>query len=221
MFTFCPPKDIAQIKSETFPDGKRYYTTPNGDRLPSVTTVLGLRKKESILEWRKKVGEEEANRISSKASGRGTRVHKLCENYIQNDENYAANAMPDAFQMFKSIKPIIDKNINNIHYQEQSMWSTKIGMAGTTDLIAEFDGTLSVIDFKTSAKYKKKEWITDYFTQCSTYSLMYEELIGTPIHQVVIIMAVEDSKPLVFVEKVTDYMDDLADAIEYYRRNSK
>ena len=221
MFTYCPPKQLPNLESKTFPDGKRYYVTPSGNKLPSVTTVIGAQKKEAILEWRKKVGEEEANRISSKASGRGTRVHKLCENYIQNDENYATGSMPDAFQMFKSIKPIIDKNINNIHYQEQSMWSTKIGMAGTTDLIAEFDGTLSVIDFKTSAKYKKKEWITDYFTQCSTYSLMYEELIGTPIHQVVIIMAVEDSKPLVFVEKVTDYMDDLADAIEYYRRNSK
>ena len=129
--------------------------------------------------------------------------------------------MPDALQMFKSIKPIIDRSINNIHYQEQSMWSTKLGMAGTTDLIAEFDGTLSVIDFKTSAKFKRKEWITDYFTQCSSYSLMYEELIGVPISQIVIVMAVEDSKPLLFVEQVSNYMNDLADAIDYYRRNSK
>jgi genome maintenance exonuclease 1 len=214
MFNYCPPKDLQDLQSTTFPDGKRYYQLPDGTRLPSVTTVLGAQKKESILAWRKKVGEEVANKISKMATSRGTNVHTLCERYLNNEP--LGDVMPDAVYMFKSIKPLLN-NINNIHYQEQALWSTQLGMAGRVDCIAEYEGELSVIDFKTSRKIKTIEQIEDYFWQTSAYALMYEELIGEPIHNLVIIMAVEDEQPLVFKQKTEDHIEGLVKAIDFYR----
>ena len=217
MFTFCPPKDLTDLKSETFPDGKRYYTLPDGTRLPSVTTVLGAQKKQAIMEWRKRVGEEKANKISKQATSRGTNVHTLCERYLNNEP--LGVIMPDALEMFKSVKPVLNR-INNIHYQECALWSKQLGMAGRVDCIAEFDGKLSVIDFKTSKRVKARNDILDYFWQTTAYSLMYEELIGIPIDNLVIIMAVEDSEPILFMEKTSDHIDGLVEAIDYYRKNS-
>ena len=214
MFNYCPPKDLQDLQSTTFPDGKRYYQLPDGTRLPSVTTVLGAQKKESILAWRKKVGEEVANKISKMATSRGTNVHTLCERYLNNEP--LGDVMPDAVYMFKSIKPLLN-NINNIHYQEQALWSTQLGMAGRVDCIAEYEGVLSVIDFKTSRKIKTIEQIEDYFWQTSAYALMYEELIGEPIHNLVIIMAVEDERPIVFKQKTEDHINGLVKAIDFYR----
>lgn len=216
MFNYCPPKDLGEIKSVTFPDGKRYYHLPDGTRLPSITTVIGAKNFKSIQQWRDKVGHEEANKISKKASGRGTNVHSLCERYLNNDPKYFNNAMPDAQEMFKSIRPLLN-NINNIHYQEQALWSTKIGVAGRVDCIAEYNGKLSVIDFKTSNRPKKLEQIEDYFVQTCAYSLMYEELIGQPIDNLVIIMAVENSEPLVFEQNASDYITPLVDTIKFFR----
>jgi genome maintenance exonuclease 1 len=179
-----------------------------------VTTVLGAVKKQSILEWRKRVGEEQANKISKVATTRGTNMHTLCERYLNNQA--LGEIMPDAKEMFLTIKPHLNK-INNIHYQEQSLWSKKIEMAGRVDCIAEYEGELSVIDFKTSRKVKKKEWIEDYFWQTTAYALMYEELIGRPINNLVIIMAVLDEEPLVFKEKTSDHIDGLVKAIKFYR----
>ena len=217
MFVYCPPKDLTDLKSETFPDGKRYYTLPDGTRLPSVTTVLGAQKKQAIMEWRKRVGEEKANKISKQATSRGTNVHTLCERYLNNEP--LGVIMPDALEMFKSVKPVLNR-INNIHYQECALWSKQLGMAGRVDCIAEFDGKLSVIDFKTSKRVKGRNDILDYFWQTTAYSLMYEELIGIPIDNLVIIMAVEDSEPILFMEKTSDHIDGLVEAIDYYRKNS-
>ena len=153
MFNYCPPKKIPDLQSVTLPNGKRSYTLPDGSSVPSVTTVLGAMKKKAIMEWRRRVGEEEANRISKKATGRGTNVHKICENYLNNEKDYLKGIMPDAIEMFHSIKPYLNK-INNIHYQEQALWSKQLGMAGRVDCIGEYDGVLSSIDFKTSKKIK-------------------------------------------------------------------
>lgn len=218
MFNYCPPKNIDDLKSQTLSDGKRYYTLPDGTNLPSVTTVLGAMKKDAIMAWRKRVGEDVANAISKKATSRGTNVHTLCERYLNNDS--LGDIMPDAKEMFNDIKPLLDQ-IDNIHYQEQALWSTKLGLAGRVDCIAEFAGTLSVIDFKTSKKVKSIKDIEDYFWQTSAYALMYEELVGTPINQVVIIMAVENSKPLLFIQKTEDHIDGLVKAIQYYKDNKK
>jgi genome maintenance exonuclease 1 len=215
MFNYCPPKDLQDLKSETFPDGKRYYTLPDGTKLPSVTTVLGAQKKQGIIEWRKRVGEAEANRISKQATGRGTNVHTLCERYLNNES--LGDIMPDAKEMFFSLKPLLHR-INNIHYQEQALWSKQLGMAGRVDCIAEFDGVLSVIDFKTSKKIKQSAHIEDYYWQTAAYALMYEELIGEPIHDLVIIMAVENEQPLVFKQNTENHIHGLVKAIEFYKK---
>lgn len=217
MFNYCPPKDLVDLKSETFPDGKRYYTTPDGVRLPSVTTVLGAKKKEAIMKWRQRVGEVEANKISRKATSRGTNVHTLCERYLNNED--LGMIMPDAKEMFLPLKPLLNR-INNIHYQECALWSVGIGMAGRVDCIAEFDGVLSVIDFKTSRRPKKAEDIQDYFAQCVAYACMYEEMVGQGIEQIVIIMAVEDSEPLLFIEKTENHLNTLLEFIQFYRENN-
>jgi genome maintenance exonuclease 1 len=218
MFNYCPPKNLDDLKSQTLSDGKRYYTLPDGTNLPSVTTVLGAMKKDAIMAWRKRVGDEVANAISKKATSRGTNVHTLCERYLNNDP--LGDIMPDAKEMFNDIKPLLNQ-IDNIHYQEQALWSKNLGLAGRVDCIAEFAGTLSVIDFKTSKKVKSIKDIEDYFWQTSAYALMYEELVGTPIDQVVIIMAVENSKPLLFIQKTEDHIDGLVKAIQYYKDNKK
>lgn len=218
MFVHCPPKQLVDLNSETNTDGKRYYVTPSGKKLPSVTTVIGAKKKQAIMEWRNRVGEAEANRISKLATGRGNRVHLLAEKYLNNEPIQWAREMPDAVEMFRSlIKPI--HRINNIHYQEQALWSEKLEMAGRVDLIAEWDGVLSVIDFKTSKKIKYRNDIFDYFAQCTAYSCMYEELVGKPIEQIVILMAVENEQPLIFVEKVEDHINNLVEHIEFYRNS--
>jgi genome maintenance exonuclease 1 len=213
-FNFCPPKVLADLKSETFPDGKRYYTLEDGTKLPSVTTVLGAQKKEAIMKWRKRVGEEVANQISGIATRRGTAVHTLCENYLNNEN--VKMGMPDAYEMFLSIKPLLNR-INNIHYQEAALWSKQLGMAGRVDCIGEFDGELSVIDFKTSKKIKTSANIEDYYWQTAAYALMYEEMIGTPINNLVIIMAVENEQPLIFKQQTQDHIPGLVKAIQYYK----
>jgi genome maintenance exonuclease 1 len=216
MFNYCPPIQLPDIKSTTFTDGKRYYTLPDGTRLPSVTTVIGAQKKQSIMEWRRRVGEARANEISRKATGRGTNVHTICENYLNNKPDFMKGIMPDAVEFFLSIKPYLNK-INNIHYQEAALWSTKLQMAGRVDCIGEYEGELSVIDFKTASRTKTRESILDYFWQTTAYALMYEELIGIPINNLVIIMAVENSDPIIFKEKTEDHIEGLVEAIKFYR----
>lgn len=218
MYTHCPPMVLPELKSETFSDGKRYYTTPSGVRLPSVTTVVGAKKKQIIMEWRNRVGEVEANRISKLATGRGNRVHNLAEKYLKNEKIDWLREMPDAVEMFRSLIEHMNR-INNIHYIEQSLWSERIGVAGRVDVIAEWDGVLSVIDFKTSKKLKKREDIPEYFAQCTAYAGMYEEHVCVPIDQLVIIMAVENEKPLIFIENTQDHINNLVEHIEFYRNN--
>ena len=216
MFTYCPPKQLQDLQSETFPDGKRYYKLPDGTKLPSVTTVIGAQKKAAIMEWRKRVGEEEANRVSKKATSRGTNVHTLCERYLNNEDINHKDMMPDSLDMFYSLKPLLDR-IDNIHYQEQALWSVQLGLAGRVDCIAEFDGVLSVIDFKTSKRVKQRDHILDYFWQECAYALMLEEMIDIPVHQLVTIMAIEGAPPALFIEKTEDHIDGLVNAIKFYR----
>jgi len=216
-FNFCPPKELPDLQSVTGPDGKRYYTTPNGIKLPSVTTVVGAQSKQSIMEWRKRVGEEEANKVSRIASGRGTAVHSLCEKYLNNEP--IGSPMPDALEMFQSIKPYLNK-ISDIHYQEVALWSEKVGMAGRVDCIGHYEEKLSVIDFKTSKRIKSRDDIHSYFWQTAAYALFYEDLIGVPINKLVIIMAVEGEQPLLFVENTRDHIEGLVKAIKFYHQNS-
>jgi genome maintenance exonuclease 1 len=216
MFNYCTPKLLPDLKSETV-DGKRVYTLEDGTHYPSITTVLSILSRDAINAWRQRVGEEEANRVSRKASGRGTNVHTLCERYLNNEK--LGDVMPDAKEMFMGLIPYLDK-IDNIRYQEQALWSRQLGVAGRVDCIGEYNGKLSVIDFKTSKRVKKRNDIMSYFMQTAAYALMYEELIGEPINNLVIIMAVEDSEPLIFEEKTEDHIDGLVSVIkQYYHEN--
>jgi genome maintenance exonuclease 1 len=128
--------------------------------------------------------------------------------------------MPDAVEMFRTLKPLLNR-INNIHYQECALWSKQLEMAGRVDCIAEFDGELSVIDFKTSKKIKSSADIEDYYWQTAAYALMYEEMIGIPINNLVIIMAVEDEQPLIFKQQTQDHILGLVKAIQFYKDQYK
>ena len=210
------------LETETI-NGKRFYKTPEGLLYPSVTTITSQHGKDKIIEWRKRVGEEEANRISTKASNRGTKVHKICENYLNNEEDYARTnpahihkTMPDTIAMFKSLQPLLDEHVNNIHALEIPLYSHHLKVAGRVDCIAEYDGKLSIIDFKTSGKLKEESWIKGYFMQCSAYAVMYEERTGIPVSQIVIMIAVDSEHPQVFIKKRNDYIKDFISYREAY-----
>jgi genome maintenance exonuclease 1 len=189
--------DIPKLERVTNPDGKRLYTTPSGFAYPSVTTITGQATADGIRKWRLRVGEEEANRVSSRASARGTRIHSLCENYLLGN-----SIEPDIFdaEMFGSIKFLLDQ-IDNIHCLETPLYCDHLQVAGTVDCIAEFQGKLSVIDFKTASKPKDRDDIYHYFMQCAAYSVAFEERTGIPIGRLVVIMAVENDDPRWFIEK--------------------
>jgi genome maintenance exonuclease 1 len=213
MFTHIQ-HDIPKLDKTTLPDGTRTYSTPEGKSYPSVTTVTGLLKRKQIFEWRKRVGEEEANRISAAASTRGTKIHKLCENYLSNEP-----VEPNLLQrtMFRAIKKELD-NIDNIRCLETTLWSDHLQVAGTVDCIADYYGKISVIDFKTSSRIKRAEDIKDYFMQCASYAVAFEERTKIPVSRLVILMAVdEEEDPLVFIENRDDWIKGFIDLREQYR----
>jgi CRISPR/Cas system-associated exonuclease Cas4 (RecB family) len=197
-------------------DGSRKYVTPSGNRYPSITSVMSWQSAKGIAEWRARVGADEANRISKNATRRGTALHGICENYLLNEEVLGENVPVDVMGMFKSIKYILDASIDNIHCIETRLYSDYIGVAGTVDCIAEFDGKMSVIDFKTSRKIKEKKYISHYFMQTAGYAIMYEELLGIPVPQTVIIMVSEDDE-MVFIEKRDNYAKQLINLVKEYR----
>ena len=182
-------------------DGKRYYTTPDGNNYPSVTSVTGLASKKGIVELRKLVGEKTANKISTQASGHGTKVHHLIEDYINNDDfnSKYIKSMPTTQYAFNTIRPLLNQ-IGTVHALEASLYSDELQLAGRVDCIADWHGKLAVIDFKTSAKPKKPEYITNYFMQTTAYAKMFEERTGKPVDQVVILIAVADGNSQLFIE---------------------
>ena len=189
--------DFGELKRETKPDGTRTYLTPSGFSYPSVTTITGQATAEGIKKWRMRVGEEEANRVSARASARGTRIHQYCEDYLRG--NLFEMDMFDT-EMFNSIKFLLDQ-VDNIHCLETPLWSDHLQVAGTVDCIGEFNGKLTVIDFKTASKPKDREDIYHYFMQCAAYSVAFEERTGIPIGRLVILMAVDNDDPRWFIEK--------------------
>ena len=206
--------DLKDLKTENI-EGKRYYVTPKGNKYVSITSLLGNLSKQSIIEWRRRVGEAEANKISRQASSRGTRVHNICESYIKNQEGILEGVLPDAIDMFNSILPLLDR-IDNIHVAEGALYSDDLGVAGRTDLIGEFDEKLSVIDYKTSRKRNTWEMCHGYFMQGAFYAHAYEELTGISINDIVIIMAVESDKPLLFRETKDRWIEPLKQVITKY-----
>jgi genome maintenance exonuclease 1 len=198
----------------------RVYQTPSGKKYPSITTVLGHFGKHKLMEWRKAVGEEEANRIGRHASSRGTALHTICERYIDNKEDiFGKNEMPHVKAMFASVKQTIDERVGKVYVQEVPLYSDHLRLAGRVDLIAEFDDVISVIDFKTSSRIKTSDDIRDYFEQESAYAIMFEERTNIPIVNLVTIMAVEnETKPLIFKEHRDNHADNLIRKIRLYEK---
>ena len=189
-----------------YENGKRLYITPTNEKYPSVTTVLSNYKKEGIIQWRKRIGEEQANKISTQASRRGTKVHKLCENYLNNEDAIFESYTPDNIVMFKSIQPILDE-LEVVYAQERTLFSHHLKTAGRVDCVGKFRGKPHIIDFKTSNKLKKWEWIDNYFMQGAAYSVMWEEMTGIPIPNLAIIIAVADDVPQIFLENRDNWIE--------------
>lgn len=204
------------LESVTLPSHRKYFT-PEGVEYPSITTVLSILSKDSIAKWRKRVGEEEADRISRIASIRGTAVHDIVEKYLRNDSSYAQGYTPNIIGSLNDLKPILNERIGNIYALECPLYSDHLGVAGRVDCVAEYNGKLSIIDFKTSKRPKKAEYITNYFIQEAAYAIMWEERTGIPITQLVTLMTVDHHGPQVFIEHRDRWVDDLHETIEEYK----
>ena len=206
------------LKATTTAEGRRYRV--DDSLYPSVTTVIGHSKKKSIMEWRRRVGEEEANKISKRASTRGNKTHKLAELYLSNQSINKYKDDPLSMGMFYQIKPYLD-SIDNIHALEESMSSRLLKMAGRVDCIAEYKGELAIIDFKTSSKYKREEWVHDYFAQETAYAIMFQELTGLIPKKLVTIIACETGEPQIFeIYDTITYARKLKEYIDAYRRDN-
>ena len=193
----------------------RIYLLPDGSKVPSVTTVLGWYKKPQLAEWRKRLGEEEVKKVLKRTSERGTRVHAICEDYLHNKQIDTKTVNPFSLGMFKTIQKFVDR-IDNVLGIELQMFSEHLGVAGTADVIADFDGRRSIIDFKTSDKSKKLEWIDTYFMQLSIYAVMYEELTGVPVNNLVVIVAVENGEEQLFIQKRDQWIGKSINVINNY-----
>lgn len=212
--------ELSEMESVTTESGRKYQT-PDGVQLPSITTVLSILSRDSIAQWRKKVGEEEANRVSYRASTRGTAVHEIIEKYLDNKEDYRDGYTPDIIESFINLKPVLDGRIGRIYSQEAPLYSNHLGVAGRVDCVAEFDNKLSIIDFKTAKKPKRKDWITNYFMQEAAYAIMWEERTGMPITQLVTLITVDDNPAQVFIEHRDNWVRPLRETIEQYNKEQE
>lgn len=213
------PVTLNEMTAVTTEKG-RQYKTPEGVNLPSITTVLSILSRDSIAKWRARVGQAEANRISYRASTRGTSVHEIIEKYINNEESYQNGYTPDIINSFLDLKPILDDRIGRVYAQEAPLYSNHLGVAGRVDCVADFDGKLSIIDFKTSMKPKRLDWIKNYFMQESAYAIMWEERTGRPITQLVTIISVDNHEPQIFIEHRDNWVRPLRDTISQYNEEN-
>ena len=212
------PLELPELTRSTLPSG-RTYNTPEGNSYPSITTLLGKTSDKSFLiAWRKRIGAEKAQQITTKAANRGTAMHALCEDYVNNDElREVKNPMGD--MLFKIMKPALDR-IDNVRAQESFLYSDKLRVAGQVDCIADFDGKLTTIDYKSSSKLKREDWISDYFLQTCFYSYALYEMTGLVVEQVAILIACETGDLQIFTldkKEIMQWTGGLVERIgEYY-----
>jgi hypothetical protein len=206
------PIEIDNKLKEVTIDGKRFYETPGGI-FPSVTSVVGWDKQNFFAEWRRKNPEE-----SRRVLARGTKLHSLIESYLNNEEIDFDNMIPNFKVLFNQLKPELDK-IQNIVALETPLWSKTLGLAGRTDCIAEYDGKLSIIDFKASSKEKRKQDVESYFTQATAYALMFQERTGIIVENFAILISCEDGLTQVFQNKPIKYVKKLKNVIVSYNNN--
>ena len=210
------PVNLPDIKARN-QNGSRVYETPDGSFYPSITTVLSVRNKKGLFEWRKRVGDDVANYVARTAANRGTAVHHMCEDYLNNDfdeEKHKKKFLP--YCLFKQLAKETLDNVDNIHAQECGLYSDKYKVAGRVDCIAEYNGKLSIIDFKTSTKERSDEWNENYYIQASAYAEMFEERTGKPIDQIVILVVTEDGVVQEFVRNKHTYLPMLNDVLEEF-----
>ena len=208
---------LPEIKAIQTDEG-RFYLGANGKKYSSVTTVLGRRKEKRIAlaEWRTRVGNENANRISGRASRRGTSVHKLIERFVLNEEIDLREEMPLNAEMFRSLESLFIENLKLVRAVEIGLMSDTLRLAGRTDVIGTWNDSNAVIDVKTSTRAKKESQILDYFLQCTAYAIMFEEATGIKTPDIVVAIAVEDSSPQIFERKRNDYEHILIDFLKEY-----
>jgi genome maintenance exonuclease 1 len=216
IFNFVPDEEFEFFDRKEI-DGIRHYITPNGN-YPSVTTVLGAMLDKSALdEWRARVGDEQADFTSRLAAARGTNIHTMCENYVRGED--VDVSMPFNAYLFDQVKKVLDEHVDDIIGCELTLKSDELQIAGSCDLIALYDGKLSIIDYKTSAKNKMKQWIESYFLQTSLYAYMLWEMTGLMAKQCVIIIAVdEEPMPQVFIVKPREYLKKAAALCRAYHK---
>ena len=211
---------LAELSTETI-NKKRYYITPDGNKYPSITTVLSTRNKKGLFEWRKRVGEDVANHISRTSASRGTKVHQMCEDYLNNNfdiEKHKKNFLP--YCLFQQLSTNVLCKIDNIRAQEVGLYSDKYKLAGRVDCIAEYDGVLSVIDFKTSTRERKEEYNENYYIQTSAYAEMFEERTGTPINQIVVLVVTEDGVVQEFVKDKKEYIPLINEIVAEFQKEN-
>ena len=214
--------NLPKLETQTI-DYKRFYITPEGEAYPSITTVLSIRKKEGLMEWRNRVGEKVANYVAGKAAARGTKVHHMCEDYLNNEHlNY-----PDEFEkhkkdflpwcLFNQLKEQVLHNINNIYVTESSLYSDKYKIAGRVDCISEYNKIPSVIDFKTSTRERTDDWNENFYIQGAAYAEMFYERTGIEIKQIVILVVTEDGTVQEFIKEKEPYLNYLSEAIATWK----
>lgn len=202
--------------------GQRWYTTPDGIEYPSVTTILGAEEKSGIKAWKEAMGPKRAKKEQQRAADRGTAVHKMIEDYVNNIEYDDVIAEHDYqnVKLFNQMRPRL-KKIDNVRIQEVPLYSDTLKIAGRVDCVAEYDGTLSIIDFKTSNNNKGLDMVEDYFLQCTAYAIMYSELFDEAIEDIVVLIGVEKGiAPMMYRKKIDDYIEPLLKRIhKFYKLN--
>ena len=212
---------LPEVTTETI-NRKRFYVTPEGNKYPSITTVLSTRKKEGLFEWRKRVGNDVANYVARTSASRGTKVHHMCEDYLNNEfdeEKHKKDFLP--FCLFNQLKDQALCNMNNIYAQEAGLYSDKYKVAGRVDCVAEYKDTLSIIDFKTSTRERSDDWNENYYIQGSAYAEMFEERTKIKIDQVVILVVTEDGTVQEFVKNKQDYLPMLEESMNEWSRTNE
>tara|TARA_R100000742_G_C4278572_1_gene101593 strand:- start:1372 stop:2046 length:675 start_codon:yes stop_codon:yes gene_type:complete len=193
--------DIELEKKET--PGCRLYQLPNGEWVPSITSITSFYNREKFIKWRKKIGEEKANQITRRATTLGTDFHEVAQNYLEGKQLDWESHLPASKFMFHHCQPVLDR-IDNIHAIERTLFSEFLGIAGRVDCIAEFDGELAVIDFKTSQYIKPEEWLENYFVQETFYACAYYEMTGVPVKKLITIMQTPNGENHVFDKRNKD-----------------
>lgn len=200
-------------------DNVRYYKVDGALSYPSVTSVISFVSRKKFADWRARVGEEEANRKTKHATTRGTRLHRVFEEYLMNGDYKSLDEynVPLIQLMFNTAKSTLDQRLDNIYQQETNMYSSRLCLAGTVDLICEVDGELAIVDFKTSEKTKPEEWLEDYFVQLSAYWAMFSEKTGVvPKKLVVILVAENGDVQIVERRNIMDYLKTLRNYVSQF-----